>query len=86
MGSEERARGILGERFEDAVNRAARERAELAEKVSRLVAENAQLKRRIAELEGGADSSLELGVYQPENTHPERALGLDFSLPEEQGK
>ena len=86
MDSDEWGRYVLGGRFEDAVNRAAQERAELAEKVSRLVAENAQLKKRIAELEGGADSSLELGVSQSENTHPERALGLDFSLPEEQGK
>ncbi|WP_427028345.1 hypothetical protein [Halomonas sp. H2] len=84
MDSEEWGRDILGEWFEDAVNRAALERAELAEKVSRLVAENTQLKKRIAELEGRAGSSSELVASHPENTHPEQALGLDFSLPEEQ--
>lgn len=73
---------ILGERFEDAVNRAAQERAKLAEKVSRLMAENAKLKKRIAELERVADSSLEFTVSHPKNTHSERAVGLDFSLPD----
>ena len=58
MDSGDLGRDSLRERFEDAVNRSARERAELAEKVSRLVAENAQLKRRIAELEGAPSVTL----------------------------
>lgn len=83
MGSEEQKCDGLGERFEGAVNQAARERGELAEKISRLVAEKSQFKKRIAELEGKADRSLELIILNPEDAHPEHALGLDFSLPED---
>lgn len=61
-----------------------RERNELADQIKQLLKENYELRK------GNSNKSLickdekRLPLSQAE--HPERALGLDFSVPEEQGK
>jgi len=65
----------------------ARERAALAEQISQLQEENDRLMRRVQTLEQAAQSEQATAATLPvDDRHPERALGLDFSLPEEQGK
>ncbi len=65
----------------------ARERAALAEQISQLQEENDRLTRRLQALEQAAQSEQATTTGLPAgDCHPERALGLDFSLPEEQGK
>ena len=65
----------------------ARERAALAEQISQLQEENDRLTRRVQVLEQAAQSAQATAVALPaDDRHPERALGLDFSLPEERGK
>lgn len=65
----------------------ARERAALAEQISQLQEENDRLTRRVQALERAAQSAQATAATLPaDDRHPERALGLDFSLPEEQGK
>lgn len=65
----------------------ARERAALAEQISQLQEENDRLTRRVQVLEQAAQSEQATAAALPaDDCHPERALGLDFSLPEEHGK
>lgn len=65
----------------------ARERAALAEQISQLQEENDRLTRRVKALEQVAEAEQATVAALPaDDRHPERALGLDFSLPEEQGK
>jgi|GEM_PF-1706507 vacuolar-type H+-ATPase subunit I/STV1 len=65
----------------------ARERAALAEQVSQLQEENDRLTRRVKALEQVAEAEQAKAAALPaDDRHPEWALGLDFSLPEEQGK
>lgn len=65
----------------------ARERAALAEQISQLQEENDRLTRRVQALERAAQSAQATAATLPaDDRHPERALGLDFSLPEEQIK
>lgn len=66
----------------------ARERAALAEQISQLQEENDRLMRRVQALEQAATEAEQAtaATLPVDDRHPERALGLDFSLPEEQGK
>ncbi|WP_193059518.1 hypothetical protein, partial [Halomonas sp. 3A7M] len=65
----------------------ARERAVLAEQVSQLQEESDRLKRRIQELECSEAWPLAgLSMPSKEDHHPERTIGLDFSLPEDRNK
>lgn len=66
----------------------ARERAVLAEQVSQLQEENDCLTRRIQSLEHAAaeGKQAKAATLPADDRHIERALGLDFLLPEEQGK
>lgn len=66
----------------------ARERAALAEQISQLQEENDRLTRRVQALEQVATEAEQAtaATLPADDRHPERALGLDFSLPEEQGK
>jgi len=59
----------------------AQERAALAEQISQLQEENDCLKERVRELE-----QPNVGALPADDSHPERALGLDFSLSDERGK
>lgn len=60
----------------------ARERAALAEQISQLQEENDRLTRRVQALERAAQSEQAKAAALPaDDSHPERALGLDFSLP-----
>lgn len=64
----------------------ARERAALAEQISQLQEENDRLTRRVQVLEQAALPEQSTAATLPaDDRHSERALGLDFSLPEEQG-
>ena len=58
----------------------AHERAALAEQISQLQEENDRLTRRAQVLEQAAQLAQ---ATVANDHHPERALGLDFSLPEE---
>lgn len=63
------------------------ERAALAEQISQLQEENDRLTRRVQALEQVAEAEQATAATLPvDDRHPERALGLDFSLPEEQCK
>lgn len=65
----------------------ARERAALAEQISQLQEENDRLTRRVKALEKVAEAEQAKAAILPvDDRHPERALGLDFSLPEGLGK
>ena len=65
----------------------ARERAALAEQISQLQEENDRLTRRVQVLDQAAEAEqAKVATLPVDDSHPERALGLDFSLPEEQGK
>lgn len=65
------------------------EHGELAERLSQLLEENDCLKRRIRELEATTQQPVHDNALQPssqapwppKSEAPERALGLDFSLP-----
>lgn len=64
----------------------ARERAALAEQISQLQEENDRLTQRLQALECADAKQTVLADISEDEAHPERALGLDFSLPEEQSK
>lgn len=86
----ERASNMSGESVEDLkarcqalVEQCVRERAELAEQVSRLQEENAGLRQETQALEHPLRTMSVIDPHSMEDAaHPERALGLDFSLPE----
>lgn len=61
-----------------------RERSELADQVKLLLKENYELRKGSSStsLKNKSEKYLPLSKVE----HPERDLGLDFSLPEEQGK
>ncbi|WP_404416418.1 Stealth CR1 domain-containing protein [Vreelandella aquamarina] len=60
---------------------------ELADQFSQLQEESDHLTQRIQALEQAAELEQTIVAGLPaDDHHPERALGLDFSLPEEQGK
>src|SRR5690606_373543 len=59
------------------------ERAALAEQISQLQEENDRLTWRVQVLEQAAEAEQATAATLPvDDRHPERALGLDFSLPE----
>jgi uncharacterized coiled-coil DUF342 family protein len=71
----------LKKHLEELYDIQANERRELAAKISNLLKENDELKRKVYELEVKCQSHLSVsnvGVKSPENE-----FGLDFSLPEE---
>lgn len=90
----ERASNMSGESVEDLkarcqalVEQCARERAELAEQVSRLQEENAGLRQENQALEHPLRTVSDIDLSSMEDAaDPERALGLDFSLPEDRNK
>lgn len=68
-------------RLQNQADEYARERAELAEQLSQLLEENDFLKQRIQELEQyEVLQQAEPSILPQDINHPERALGLDFSL------
>lgn len=68
----------LKSRMDELVIEHARERAKLAEQVSKLQEENHDLASMIKKLQLEANK---IADGQKLNPHPERALGLDFSVP-----
>ena len=64
----------------------AQERAALAEQISQLQEENDWLQKRIQELEQLGELPPTTAVIRGDDHHPERALGLDFSLPKHRDK
>lgn len=74
---------MLGERLQYLTAEYARERAQLAEKISQLLEENDQLKQSLR------NNGYPVGAQQPvcqQRSSLECELGLDFALPEHQAK
>ncbi|WP_435403322.1 hypothetical protein [Halomonas sp. MA07-2] len=79
---------VLQQHLQTLVKNHVREREYLAELLSQLLEENDRLKRRIRELEAVKSEAKETEVqasskppWSPRAVAPERALGLNFSLP-----